>query len=147
MPSRIIAERAFAFAVRIVKLCETLWTRSRAAQSIADQLFDAGTSIGANAHEAEGAQTKPDFLAKLGISRKESWETIFWLRLGIVAGVIKRDEASWELDEAQQLRAMITAGIKTGQSSSWRGGEQCDFAVHQPSAISHQPSAIDGPRF
>jgi len=103
-------------------LCEKLWGRGRAAGRIADQLFDAGTSIGANAWEAEGGQTKPDFLAKLAVSRKESWETIYWLHLAIASGAATKDEVAWELDEAQQLKAMITAAIKTGQSSKWRGG-------------------------
>ena len=79
MPSKIIAERAFEFARRIVKLCTRLWRRRAAARKIADQLFEAGTSIGANAEEAQGGQTKPDFRAKLAISRKEAHETVYWL--------------------------------------------------------------------
>ena len=122
MASRIISERSFEFACRIVKLCETLWTRGPAARKIADQLFDSGTSIGANAAEAEGGQTKPDFLARLAISRKESWETIYWPRLVVATSVCTREAVAWELDEAQQSKAMITQAIKTGQASSWRGG-------------------------
>jgi four helix bundle protein len=122
MGSRIISERAFAFACRIVALCETLWARGPAAKRLADQLFDAGTSIGANAEEAEGAQTKPDFIAKLAISRKESRETVYWLRLSIATGLTTKDQVAWELDEASQLRSMITQAIRTAQASSWRGG-------------------------
>jgi four helix bundle protein len=88
---------------------------------MADQLFGSGTSIGANCAEAQGGQTKPDFLAKLSIARKESWETIYWLQLAVATSIVKRAEIEWELDEAQQLKAMITAAIKTGQSSQWRG--------------------------
>src|SRR5215212_155831 len=101
MESRIISERTFQFACRIVKLCERLWSRGFVARKIADQLFDAGTSIGANSAESQGAQTKPDFGAKFAIARKESWT---------------EDEVAWELDEALQLKAMITSAIKTGQS-------------------------------
>ena len=43
----------------------------------------ARTSIGANVAESQGGQTKPDFLAKMAIARKESWETIYWLKLAI----------------------------------------------------------------
>ena len=121
MESRSIAERSFEFAQRIIKLCELLWARGPAARKIANQLFDCGTSIGANSHESQGAQTKPDFIAKLSISRKESWETLFWLRLGVAAQAMTKDECAWELDEAQQLKAMITAAIKTAQRSPWRG--------------------------
>jgi four helix bundle protein len=127
MESRIIAERAFRFACRIVTLCEVLWKRGPAARKIADQLFDSGTSIGANSSESQGGQTKPDFVAKLAIARKESWETIFWLKLAIATSVATKEEVAWELDEAQQLKAMITQAVKTGQSSNWRGGPD-----HQP---------------
>jgi four helix bundle protein len=124
MASRIISERAFTFACRIVPLCERLWARGPAARKIADQLFDAGTSIGANTEEAEGAQTKPDFIAKLAISRKESRESVYWLRLAIATAVTTKEEVAWELDEASQLRAMITQAIRTAQSSNWRGGPE-----------------------
>jgi four helix bundle protein len=122
MPSRIISERAFDFACRIIKLCEKLWTRGPAARKVADQLFKCGTSIGANAEEAEGGQTKADFIAKMAISRKESRETVFWLRVGIATGITSKDEVAWELDEAQQLKAMTTQAVKTAQASTWRGG-------------------------
>ena len=92
MASRIISERAFEFACRIVQLCERLWARGPAARKVADQLFDAGTSIGANAEEAEGAQTKPDFIAKLAISRKESREAVYWLRVAIATSVATKEE-------------------------------------------------------
>jgi len=120
VPSRIIAERSFEFACRIVKLCEKLWRRGPAARRIADQLFDSGTSIGANAEEAQGAQTKPDFIARLSVSRKESRETIYWLRLALASGATTAEETAWELDEAKQLRAMITQAVKTAQSSPSR---------------------------
>ena len=93
MESKIISQRAFAFACRIVKLCERLWVQGPAARKIADQLFDCGTSIGANSAESQGGQTKPDFIAKLAISRKESWETIFWLRLAIATSVVTKQKS------------------------------------------------------
>lgn len=46
-----------------------------------DQLARAGTSVGANIHEAQYAQSKKDFVAKLGIALKESNETSYWLKL------------------------------------------------------------------
>src|SRR5713226_7512398 len=92
MASRIISERSFDFACRIVKLCERMWKGGPASRKIADQLFDSGTSIGANSAESQGGQTKPDFVAKLSVSRKESWETIFWLRLAIATQIVTKDE-------------------------------------------------------
>jgi four helix bundle protein len=79
-----------------------------------------GTSIGSNAEEAQDGQSKPDFIAKLSVSRKEARETIWWLRLALRAGVAAKQEIRWELDEARQLRAMIVSAIKTAQSRSSR---------------------------
>ena len=121
MESLIIGQRAFTFACRIVKLCETLRRRGWTGYKIASQLFDAATSIGANCAESQGGQTKPDFTARLAIARKESWETIFWLKLAIATAVVSKEQIAWELDEAQQLRAMITQAIKTAQRSNNRG--------------------------
>jgi len=111
----LIETRSFEFSRRIIELCERLWKGTPAARRLADQLFDCGTSIGANSAEAQGGQTKPDFLAKLAISRKESHEVIYWLRLAVASGLVRPEDVAWELDEAHQLRAMITAAIKKGQ--------------------------------
>jgi hypothetical protein len=36
--------------------------------------------------------------------------------------IATKEAVAWELDEAQQLKAVITQAIKTAQSSPWRGG-------------------------
>ena len=76
-----IRERAFAFAVRIVKLCKFLEKNSDVSEVLINQLLDAGTSIGANLEEAQAGQSKPDFIHKNSISLKEARETNYWLRL------------------------------------------------------------------
>jgi four helix bundle protein len=82
-----------------------------------------GTSIGANAEEAEQGQTKPDFIAKLSISRKEAGEARFWLRLSQKAAIVTAQEIEWELREVGELLAMIRSAIRTAQSSPERGGQ------------------------
>jgi len=48
---------------------------------IARQLLKSGTSIGANSREAQGAESKADFIHKLKIAYKEAVETEYWLTL------------------------------------------------------------------
>jgi four helix bundle protein len=122
MAHSIICERAEAFTPRILWLCDTLMRRGASGRQIAAELLRCGPSIGANANEAQEAQTKPDFIAKMSISRKESRETLYWLRAAIAAGVVTASEVAWELTEAAELRAMIVAAIKTAQSNPRRGG-------------------------
>jgi four helix bundle protein len=76
-----IRERAFAFAVRIVKLCKFLEKNSNVSRNLIGQLLDAGTSVGANLEEAKAAQSTADFIHKNSISLKEARESNYWLRL------------------------------------------------------------------
>jgi four helix bundle protein len=117
----LICERSFEFAGRTVDLCERLWDRGPGARHIASQLLRCGTSIGANAEEAQEAQTKPDFIAKMNISRKEARETCYWLRLAIRTKRVSAQEVEWERREATELRMMIVAAIRTARSSPRRG--------------------------
>ena len=98
-----------------------MWERGPGARAVAKQLLDSGPSIGANAEEAQEAQTKPDYCAKMAISRKESRETRYWLRVAVACGIVTAQETEWELREVNELRAMIIAAIKTAQASSRRG--------------------------
>jgi len=82
-----------------------------------------GTSIGSNAEEAQDGQTKPDYIAKMSVSRKESRESQYWLRLAVRAELATTDEIAWELNKADELRKMIVSAIKTAQSSSSRGSQ------------------------
>ena len=92
-----------------------------AARRVASELIRCGTSIGANAEEAQDGQTKPDYIAKMSVSRKESRETIYWLRLALRAHLVTGDEVGWELNEAVELRRMIVAAIIKAQSNPSRG--------------------------
>src|SRR6187431_2922715 len=95
--------------------------RGFSARHIASQLIKCGTSIGANAEEAQEGQTKPDYIAKMAVSRKESRETRYWLRLAAASEVATQEEIAWELEESNQLLTMIRKAIRTAQSSTSRG--------------------------
>ncbi len=75
-----IRQRTFAFAVRVVKLCQFL-ENNNVSKTLARQLIRAGTSVGANLEEAQSGQSKPDFINKNAIALKESRETNYWLKL------------------------------------------------------------------
>jgi len=118
----IICERAFEFGSRILKLGEKMYQRGPAGRLVATQLMDCGTSVGANAEEAQEAQSKADFIAKLSVSRKQARESSYWLRLAVKNGLVRVEEVKWELSEAKQLLAMIRSAILTARSSPDRGG-------------------------
>jgi four helix bundle protein len=121
MSNSIICDRAFQFACRIVPLCERMSKRGFGAYHISKQLIRCGTSIGANAEEAQEGQTKADYIAKMSISCKESRESRWWLRLAVATGATKAEDIKWELDESNALRFMIRSAIRTARSSPDRG--------------------------
>jgi four helix bundle protein len=122
MADSIICDRSFEFAVRILTLCNRLADRSLSARHLATQLVRCGTSIGSNAEEAQKGQTKPDYLAKMGVSRKEARETCWWLRVAVRSEIVTAEEVSWEQSESLQLLKMIRAAILKAKSSPDRGG-------------------------
>lgn len=70
---------SFEFSLMVIAYCESLESSRKFV--IANQLLKAGTSIGANAMEAQNAESKADFIHKLKIAAKEAEETQYWLRL------------------------------------------------------------------
>ena len=77
--SNKLVDLSVSFAVEILNLVKFL--KSQHETVISNQIGRAGTSIGANIHEAQYAHGKPDFIAKLQIALKEANETSYWLLL------------------------------------------------------------------
>jgi four helix bundle protein len=76
----VIVEKSFEFSVRIINLYKHLQYEKKE-YVLSKQILRSGTSIGANIFEAQRAQSKADFNAKMNISLKEANETYYWLRL------------------------------------------------------------------
>ncbi len=68
---------SFDFSLMIIEYCEVLEANKKFI--VARQLLRSGTSIGANAMEAQNAESKADFLHKMRIAGKEAEETQYWL--------------------------------------------------------------------
>lgn len=75
----MIIRMTFEFALDIINYSESL--RDLNKFEMASQLFRSGTSIGANAREAQNAESKKDFIHKFKIAAKEADETEYWLEL------------------------------------------------------------------
>ena len=76
---------------------------------LASQLLKAATSVGANMEEADGAQTKADFITKVSIAKKEAKEAVYWLRLIAATDAPLRRRVSPLLDEAKQIASIVSA--------------------------------------
>jgi four helix bundle protein len=109
-----IQERTFDFSVNVARFCRGVG-RNLVADVLVRQLLKAGTSVGANVHEAQGAQSKADFIAKISIAHKEIQETLYWLRLIEVLEAVKGLEITPLLQEATELRKIIASILLTSK--------------------------------
>ena len=111
MSESIVGEKSFKFAVRVVNLYKFLQEKKEFVLS--QQILRSGTSIGANICEALEAQSDKDFVSKMGISLKESAETIYWLRLLRETDYIADQQFESMYKDVYELKLIISSIIKT----------------------------------
>ena len=74
------------------------------------QLIKASCSVGANYREANESLSKKDFLMRSIISRKESKESAYWLRLIHDTNNLKNaDDAQSLIQEANELKKIFSS--------------------------------------
>ena len=109
-----ILERTVDYSLRIVKLYREL-EKDSAGRVLGRQLLRLGTAIGANVHEAQGGQSKADFIAKISIAHKEARESAYWLRLIQETDLISANRISDLFDETGQLVKILSSILLTSK--------------------------------
>ena len=109
-----ILEMTFDFSIQIISLYKTLIKQNEFVLS--KQLLRSATSIGANVEEANAAQTKKDFTAKMSIASKEARETRYWLKLLNKSQMVTHDYSSY-LTSIEHIINILTKIVKTSQES------------------------------
>ena len=112
---QLFLERLLKFAVRIIILASKL-PKTPAGFTIAGQLIKAGTSIGANAEEAQDASSIKDFIQKLSISLREAKETRYWLKIIRESRLLDANLIDKELIECEEIIAILITSIKSSKA-------------------------------
>ncbi len=107
-PTQDLEERVAEFGEAIVRFVKRI-PRGPANDRLIDQLVGAGTSLGANHLEARDGVSRKDFKNRVGTSRKESKETMFFLRLVAAAEPSLAGEARLLWREARELNRIFGA--------------------------------------
>src|SRR5579871_4080712 len=108
----VLKEKSFQFSVRSVKLYKYI-IESKKEFVLSKQLLRSSTAIGALIREAQNAESKLDFVHKLGIAQKECDETLYWLELLKTTGYLTPKEYKNIYDEASSLLKMLRSAILT----------------------------------
>ncbi len=108
----VLREKSFTFAVRTVNLYKYI-IANKAEYVLSKQLLRSGTSIGANVREAQNAESRADFMHKLGIAQKETDETLYWLELLKETDFLSEPEFVSMQNDATELMKIIRSIILT----------------------------------
>lgn len=109
MADNLLVELSIEFAVKIVKMTDKIQSKG----VLKNQILKSGTSVGANIHEANYAQSKADFVSKLQISLKECYETEYWLELFSRTNIISNQECSELKNDCGKIRRILISSINT----------------------------------
>jgi four helix bundle protein len=110
--------KSYEFAVRIVKLFLHFTDNDWKLQAIYKQLLRSGTSISANVHESEFAQSPSDFASKLHIALKEANETMNWLNLLHDTEILDDIGFYSMANDCNELIALLVSSIKTTKKNN-----------------------------
>jgi four helix bundle protein len=117
MTEKEFLDRCIAFSININKLRKYLREKQHEYNN-SDQIQRSGTSIGANYSEACNAESKADFIHKLGVAQKEAYETIYWLRVLYGSELITQEQYDNLMADVETIHKILLASIKTAKEQS-----------------------------
>ena len=111
----VLTDRLIDFAVTIIEVVDFL-PENRLGNHIGSQLLRSGTSPAPNYAEAVSAESRKDFVHKIGVALKELRETHVWLRI-ISRKSLINDAALLQkaLNECNELTAIFAASAATAK--------------------------------
>jgi len=111
-----LEERLVDFAARCIKVAESL-PRSFAGQHLSGQLIRSGTSPALNYGEAQGAESRKDFVHKMRVCLKELRETRICLKITIRSNMLSEENLTSLIQETNELISIFVTSIKTAKQN------------------------------
>ena len=112
----VLQDKSLAFALQIIQTYKRI-VDTHKEYVLSKQLLKAGTAIGALIRESAYAQSKADFVSKLGIALKEAYETEYWLILLRESSYLEEQHAQGLIEHNKSLIRMLISSINTAKSS------------------------------
>lgn len=115
-----LEERTAVFGEEVITFCRMI-KQDAITSPLINQIVRSSTSIGANYCEANNASSKKDFRNKIFISKKESEETKYWLRL-LAKSFPEKKEAIRKLwKECHELTLIFQKIVSTIDKKNQKG--------------------------
>lgn len=111
----LLNSKSFSFSLRIIEMVKYI-RKSKEEFILSKQIIRSGTAIGALVRESEFAQSRSDFVNKLGVALKEANETDYWLSLLNKSGYIDDRQYTSMKKDCGELMAILIASIKTAKN-------------------------------
>src|SRR5437667_6507580 len=115
-PRYDLEDRLIRFGGAVCRLAEPL-PATAVGKHVALQIIRGGTAPFANYGEVQGAESRRDFVHKLGICLKELRETRAWLNLISEIGLGVEDQLGSAIEECDELLAILATSIRTARQN------------------------------
>jgi len=112
-PKINLKQRAYLYALDVIKFINDLDKKDFSAQVIVKQLLRSATSIGANIIEAQAGSTKRDFTNFFSYALKSANESKFWLGLLRDSDKADKNQVNKLLQETAELANILGSSILT----------------------------------
>jgi len=112
----VLLVKSHKFAVEIIRLYKLI-SKNKTDQVLPKQILRSGTSVGALVREAQNAESRADFVHKLGIAQKECDETIYWLELLNESNDLTDEQCIPLKKEAESLLKILKSSILTAKKN------------------------------
>ena len=118
MRDNILLDKSKVLALRIIRMYKYLCDEKKEFV-LSKQVLRSGTSIGANAREANRSQSTNEFIAKLNISLKEADETLYWLELLHESDYIDDEAFNSIYTDTEEVLKLLVSIIKTSNAKKY----------------------------
>ena len=109
-----LRRRLIAYAVLVCKVAEKLPT-TRVGKHVAGQLLRCGTAPAPHHAEAQGGESRKDFIHKMKLGLKELRESLVWLEFTLELGIGDAAAVEAAITETDQLIRIFVSSIATAK--------------------------------
>lgn len=112
-----LEERLVNFAVLIVEICDNM-KDTKASNHLSGQIIRSGTSPALNYGEAQGGESRRDFIHKIKVVLKELRESFICLKISYRSNLYKSEEKmKLAMNENNELISIFVKSVETAQKN------------------------------